>query len=74
MIANLETYTQLKYKCLNCDTRFIICTNTPELWSSNTTTCPDCSVIGNFIVWRETKDGEIIKAVPGDADLISVSA
>ena len=74
MLTTVGTYTQLKYKCLNCETRFIICTETPELWSSDTTTCPDCSIIGNFIVWRETKDGRIIQAVPGDANLISVSA
>ena len=74
MITKVATYTQLKYRCLSCNTRFINCTETPELWSSDTTTCPDCSKVGNFIEWRETKDGEIIQIVPGDADLISVSA
>jgi len=74
MITKEATYTQLKYRCLSCNTRFIICTETPELWSSNSTTCPDCSSIGYFIVWRETKEGEIIQDIPGNADLISVSA
>ena len=74
MITKTTTYTQLKHKCLSCETRFIICTETPELWSSDTTTCPDCSTVGNFIVWRETKKGEIIHDIPGNADLISVSA
>ena len=73
MIA-VDTYTQLKYKCMSCDTKFIICTETPELWSSNSTTCPDCSVSGNFIVWSELKDGEITQDVPGEGDLISISA
>jgi len=74
MITKVATHTQLKYKCLSCDTRFIICTETPELWSSNSTTCPDCSTVGNFIIWNETKDGDISTIIPGDADLISVSA
>jgi len=74
MVNAGDKYTQLKYRCMNCDTRFIICTTTPELWSSNSTTCPDCSTIGNFIIWRELKDGEIIQAVPGEGELVSVSA
>ena len=74
MITAIDTYTQLKYRCMDCDTRFIICTENPELWSSNSTTCPDCSTIGNFIVWRELKDGEIINDVPGEGELISISA
>ena len=73
MITAIDTYTQLKYRCMGCDTRFIICTNNPEGWSSNSTTCPDCSTIGNFIVWREMKSGEIIEAVPGEAELVSIS-
>ena len=74
MITAIDTYTQLKYRCMSCDQRFIICTYNPEGWSSNSTTCPDCSTIGNFIVWREMKDGEIIEAVPGEAELVSISA
>jgi len=73
MINAVAMYTQLKYKCMHCDTKFIVCTETPELWSSNSTTCPDCSKVGDFIIWSESKYGEITQDVPGSGDLISIS-
>ena len=70
----MAMYTQLKYRCLGCNTHFIICTESPELWSSDSTTCPDCSTIGNFIMWKESIDGKIDNDVPGKGELVSVSA
>jgi hypothetical protein len=62
-------YWRVKAKCLRFALHFVVCTLGPERHTHESLHCPECgSHDGNFGIWREQVEGDIVQDVPGKDD------
>jgi hypothetical protein len=70
----MDSHSQLKVICFDCNLHFILCTERPETHHAKTLHCPECGQReGRFFLWLDVVSEPIFAVVPGATPIADVS-